>query len=71
MQSVKDLRLTLGRNLKKQRKRKGFTKERLAEAANISVAALGRLEGGTMARLSVVVAVANALDVPVWKLFKP
>lgn len=68
---MKDLRLTLGRNLKKQRKRKGFTKERLAEAANISVAALGRLEGGTMARLSVVVAVANALDVPVWRLFKP
>lgn len=71
MTRIAEVRTDLGRAIKKQRQRQGITQEQLAELADVSPRSLQRLEVGKLARLTVVVKVADALKVPVWRLFKP
>lgn len=71
MARIDEVRRELGRTVKALRSERGVTQEELAEESELSPRALQRLEAGRMARLSVVVAVADALGEPVWRLFQP
>ena len=61
----------LGLNVSYYRRRRGLTQEQLAELVNVERTHIGNLE---LARagvsLDVIFRVADALEVPVWKLFE-
>ena len=59
-----------GRNLKQARKELGWTQEDLGHAADLHSTEIGRLERGAREpRLSTIVRLARALEVPPAKLF--
>lgn len=59
----KELRKTLGANIKARRISKGLTQEKLAEAAEISLAFCAQIEGGNRCpSVPVLVQLATALD---------
>ena len=63
----------IGKNLKKQRKLKGLTQEKLAEKSNYSLSFIGNLESQKVFQtLSVGSAyhLAKTLDIPIEELFK-
>ena len=66
-----EVRRHVGTNVNRERLRQHFTQAELAQAAGVEHRTLQRLEAGATARLSTVVAVADALGVPVWRLFRP
>ena len=60
-----------GARLKELRRHARMTQQRLAQAAGLSVSAIGRLEQGGRPRLVTVAALARALGVPVGTLDPP
>lgn len=67
---VSDLRKRFGLLVAGHRKRRGYTQECLAAAANISVDMVARIEGGTTgARFVTIVNLANALGVDPAEMF--
>lgn len=65
-----DLRKRFGRLVAAHRRRAGFTQEELAEAADISVDMISKLESGTSgARFGVIQRLADALDLDPAELF--
>ncbi|MBN3561292.1 helix-turn-helix domain-containing protein [Aliamphritea spongicola] len=60
----------IGKLIKQERKRKGITQEKLAEAADISEKHLSSVENGRESNISIgyVVAIALALNVPLLQL---
>jgi transcriptional regulator with XRE-family HTH domain len=65
-----DARSTIGWNLRRLRVTQGLSQERLALAAGIDRAYVGRVERGTEnVTISTLEAIANALDVQVAQLF--
>jgi transcriptional regulator with XRE-family HTH domain len=68
---VTEVRGIVGANVKRERERKGLTQSELARAAGMDLTTAQRLEAGRTAKLATVVAVADALGIAVWQLFKP
>ncbi|WP_277656222.1 helix-turn-helix domain-containing protein [Seleniivibrio woodruffii] len=62
---------TLGNQIRKYRKKKGFSQEKLAEKANISAKYLGEVERGEYnISASLLYDIATALEIPVSELFE-
>jgi transcriptional regulator with XRE-family HTH domain len=62
----------VGANIRKARDKVGLTQESLAEAADLDVRFLQRLEHGrTNVSVENLVSLADALNVPIGELFKP
>ncbi|GLF99749.1 helix-turn-helix domain-containing protein [Streptomyces yaizuensis] len=59
----------LARNVKKQRRAAGMTQEALAEAADLSVSTVQKVEQGGTARTQTLHAIARGLGVPTSRLF--
>jgi transcriptional regulator with XRE-family HTH domain len=65
------IKITLGRNIKLLRTRRGITQAVLAEKANISIIFLSSVERGTKyPRPDILARLAKALEVEVFELFK-
>jgi len=66
------IRVILAQNIKKHRKSLGFSQEKLAEAAEMSVQAINTIEGCRMWISDKSISrIARALDVEVFQLFVP
>ena len=63
----------IGQNLKKLRKDKGFTQERLAEASNCALSFIGNLESKVFQTISVgsLYHLAKILGIDIKELFAP
>ena len=67
---MNDLRRRFGRLLAAHRRRRGFTQEALAEAAEVSTDTISKIEiGATGARFPVIERLANALEIDPAELF--
>ncbi len=70
MKTGEDVRILLGRNVKRFRKQKGLSQEQLAEKVGISVKHLSTIESGAAFLSSdLLQALSDTLDVPVYLLF--
>ena len=70
MEKNEDLRILLGRNIKRYRKHKGFSQEQLAEIIGVSVKHLSTIENGSaFISADLLQRLAETLDVDVYKLF--
>ena len=68
---TEDIYTILGRNIKHERLKSGFTQEELGELADIHYSFLGYIErGNKKASLKTIQKIANALNLPINKLFK-
>jgi len=60
----------LGKRIQELRRQRDLTQAELAEAADMGLSYLVKIEGGTrQARLDVIERIAIALDEPMWRLF--
>jgi len=67
----RELKKTLGKNIKFFRFRRQFSQADLAEKANISITFLSNIErGNNFPQAGTLCSLAQALDVQVWELFK-
>jgi len=62
--------IKLGLNIAYYRKERGLTQQSLAEMSNISRNYLQRIEGGGSASVETFMSVADALDIPLCKIFE-
>ncbi len=70
--SNKDILKTFGRNLRRIRMEKGLSHRNLSALCNIDNADISRIENGEInVTLNTVSQLADALDVPFFKLLKP
>lgn len=70
--SLSNLLQSVAANVLARRLRMGWTQQDLAEAAELDVRHLQRIERGSInIRLGVLLALADALDVPPVRLFRP
>ncbi len=73
MQNVKntELLISFGQNLRKLRKKKELSMKHLADLANLEYSQVARIERGVInTTISSAYAIANALEVPLNKLFE-
>ncbi len=70
MNNREDVRTILGRNVKRYRKQKGLSQEKLAEIIDVSVKHLSTIESGSaFLSADLLQSLADTLDVPVYLLF--
>lgn len=68
----KNILKTFGENLKKIRTQKGLSQRQLSALCNVDNADISRMENGEInVSLNTVAQLAEALEVPVYKLMKP
>lgn len=67
---VKEVRISLGINVRRKREKSGLTQAQLAGLMNIEPRTLQRLEAGHTTSLTTVVLTADALEVSVASLFR-
>jgi len=71
MATSKATRGKIGKNIRKGRKKSGYSQERLAELVTISRTHMGHIEQGRRSpSLKTLVKIAKALKVPLEELFK-
>lgn len=69
--SREEVYVEIGALIRHHRQGRGFTQNQLAERADVSVEFVGRIERGQAApALGTLLAIADALDVPISALFK-
>lgn len=62
--------IAFGKNLKKIRKEKGITQEKLAFSIGVEISQISRIEGGILnTSISTTEAIAKAIDIPLKDLF--
>jgi transcriptional regulator with XRE-family HTH domain len=62
--------IAFGKNLKKFRKEKGFTQEKLAFSIGVEISQISRIERGILnTSISTAEAIAKALEIPLKDLF--
>lgn len=65
-----DIRLVVGRNLRKARLKRGLSQEALAHDARVAISFLSQLENGSRsATITKLHAIAMALQIPIAELF--
>lgn len=70
MKTKEDVRTVLGRNVKRYRKQKGLSQEKLAEIIDVSVKHLSTIESGSaFLSADLLQCISDSLDVPVYLLF--
>jgi transcriptional regulator with XRE-family HTH domain len=68
--NLRAVRLQLGRNVQQLRRGRGWSQERLAEAAGHSLQVIGRVERGEAnVSVDILIAIAAGLSIPVADLF--
>jgi transcriptional regulator with XRE-family HTH domain len=72
MKTEQELRNTLGLNVKKRRKHKGLSQEKLAEKIGVSKNTVSDIESGDkFARADTLIKLAKILETEVYELLKP
>ena len=70
METKEDVRTILGRNVKRYRKQKGLSQEKLAEIIDVSVKHLSMIESGSaFLSADLLQYLSETLDIPVYLLF--
>ena len=67
---VRNVQRRIGANLRSARERRGITQAIVAEMAGVEMRTVQSLEAGVTARLATIVAVADAVRVPLAELFR-
>lgn len=69
--SESETQLNLGKRIRWFRRKLDLSQEKLSEKSDISATYLGHIEQGIKApSLSVLIRLANSLQIEIWKLFK-
>lgn len=71
MDRMAEVRALVGANVKRERLRQRMTQSELARLAGTDLRTAQRLEAGVTSRLTTIVAVADALGLPLGKVFAP